>query len=218
MPDISHISLTGRPLIISDVDDVVLEFVEPFGRFLLSEGLRFIPKSFHLSGNIVHIDNEKPVADSEIKSLLANFFDQQQHWQTPFEHALSALEELSREADIVFLTAMPPQFAATRRNHLTSLGLPYPMIATESAKGPVVARVSVMTNAPVVFVDDMAHNLASVAEHLPACLLLSLVPPSEVHKMAPKPPETARIAANWREASLLIKDHFSTSAKAATPP
>jgi hypothetical protein len=218
MPDISHISLTGRPLIISDVDDVVLEFVEPLGRFLFSEGLRFVPKSFHLSGNIVHIDDAAPIADSEIKSLLDRFFDQQHRWQTPFEHALSSLEDLSREADIVFLTAMPPQFADRRRDHLAKLGLPFPLIATESPKGPVAARMGMMSNAPVVFVDDMAHNLVSVAEHLPACLLLSLVPPSDVHKMAPKPPEAAKTATNWREASILIRDHFSINAIAQSSP
>lgn len=207
--DLSHIKLTGRPLIISDVDDVVLQFIEPFQRFLGGRGLQFLPRSFRLTGNVIRVEDQLAVDEVEVRQALHDFFAEQHIWQTPFEHALAALEALSKEADIVFLTAMPPQFAAARRLHLDALGLPFPLVAVETAKGPVAARIRDRHTAPAVFADDMSHNLVSVSEHLPDCLLLSLAPPSEVHALAPPPPERAHKVRNWAEASNLIVTHFS---------
>jgi hypothetical protein len=211
MTDISHITLTGRPLIISDVDDVILEFIAPFQLFLEHSGMKFIPRSFRLAGNILRSEDDFAISMEDVRILLHRFFEEQNRWQQPFEHALPALIELSREADIVLLTAMPPKFADIRRKHLLQLGLPFPLIATESPKGPVAASIRAASQAPVVFVDDMAHNLVSVAEHLPDCLLLNLAPPSEVHRMAPRPPESARPVADWLEASDYIRGHFNLS-------
>ena len=209
MTDIGHINLSGRPLIISDVDDVILEFIAPYQRFLESRAMKFIPRSFKLLGNVVMVEDETPVDQEAIQKSLHDFFSEQHVWQQPFEHVLTSLESLALEADIVFLTAMPPQFAEIRRLHLDALGLRFPLIATEDAKGPVAARLhAVAGKAPAVFVDDMAHNLASVAEHIPDCLLISLAPTSEVHVMAPVPPSAAIKAADWSEASVHIRNHF----------
>ncbi|HWU63169.1 MAG TPA: hypothetical protein VN112_14220 [Ensifer sp.] len=212
MTDISHIRLTGRPLIISDVDDVILEFIDPYQRFLNARQLKFLPRSFRLTGNVVRIDDESPVSEEVVQQSLHDFFDEQHVWQTPFQHVMTALPELAEEADIVFLTAMPPKFTSKRRLLLDELGLRFPMVAVETAKGPIASMIRDRHIAPVVFVDDMAHNLTSVAEHLPDCLLLSLAPPSAVHAMAPKPPEAARVVRDWEEATPIIKAHFSTTA------
>lgn len=206
--DLSHIRLTGRPLIISDVDDVILQFIAPFERFLEARGLKFLPRSFRLTGNIVGIEDGVPVEEAVVKQSLHDFFAEQHVWQQPFEHVLDTLPVLAQEVDIVFLTAMPPQFADARRAHLKKLGLPYPVVAAEKAKGPIAAAIRNTHVSPVVFVDDMAHNLSSVAEHLPDCLLISLAPPSAVHALAPRPPEVARIVSHWLEAADLIGDHI----------
>lgn len=207
--DLSHIRLTGRPLIISDVDDVILEFIEPYQRFLNARDLKFLPRSFRLTGNVVRVDDETPVTEEVVQQSLHDFFEDQHAWQTPFEHVMTALPMLAEEADIVFLTAMPPKFTERRRMHLDALGLHFPMVAVETAKGPIASRIRDRHTAPVVFVDDMSHNLTSVAEHVPDCLLLSLAPPSAVHAMAPKPPETARVVRDWAEAGPVIRSHFS---------
>lgn len=209
MTDLSHIRLTGRPLIISDVDDVILEFIEPYQRFLSAQGLKFLPRSFRLTGNVVRVDDETAVTEDIVQKSLHDFFDEQHAWQTPFQHVMTALPALAEEADVVFLTAMPPKFTAKRRQFLNELGLHFPMVAVETAKGPIASLIRDRHTAPVVFVDDMAHNLASVSEHLPDFLLLSLAPPSAVHAMAPKPPEAARVVRDWAEAAPIIRTHFA---------
>jgi len=50
--DVSHIRLQERPLIVCDVDDVVLHFFAPFLTFIDGEGYEFLPRSFRLTGNM----------------------------------------------------------------------------------------------------------------------------------------------------------------------
>ena len=55
--------LADRPLIVCDVDDVVLQFVTPFKAFLEHQGHRLVPRSFRLHGNIVRALDEAPLED-----------------------------------------------------------------------------------------------------------------------------------------------------------
>ena len=59
--------------------------------------------------------------------------------------------------------------AAERLDQLT---LDFPMIATEEAKGPMVAALHAERSLPLAFIDDMVHNLHSVGAHVPECLLI----------------------------------------------
>ena len=52
-----------------------------------------------------------------------------------------ALAALDGRAEIVLLTMMPHRHRATRRAHLDALGLPYPLLTTEMAKGPAIRRL-----------------------------------------------------------------------------
>ena len=79
----------------------------------------------------------------------------------------------------------------------------------DTLRTAIASMVRDRHTSPVVFVDDMAHNLASVSDHLPDCLLLSLAPPSAVHAMAPKPPEAARVVRDWAEATPIISTLFA---------
>lgn len=208
-PDLGTIALTDRPLVVCDVDDVVLEFVTPFGAFLESRGHRLIPRSFRLHGNIVSIADETVLDADMVSSLIETFFAVQEKWQTPFAEAIEALGAISREADLVFLTAMPPRHTATRRRLLDRFGLNYPMIAADQAKGPLVNRLHGGRPLPVAFIDDMVSNLHSVGEHVPDCLLVHLPPPVEIHKFAPAAGGHVRVAKGWAEAQTLIGAHIA---------
>ncbi|SMD05896.1 hypothetical protein [Rhizobium sp. RU36D] len=209
MDDITaDIALSERPLIVCDVDDVVLQFVGPFQSFLQDHGYRLLPRSFRLHGNIVSAINEQPVDHADVTGLIAGFFDSQERWQVPIAGAAEALQMLSSDADVVFLTAMPTRYFAQRRRLLDSLGFAFPLIATEDAKGPLVARLHASREHKIAFVDDMVHNLHSVGQHKSDCLLVHLPPISEIHRFAPETPDTARRAGDWSEASTLIRDHF----------
>lgn len=206
---LENIRLTERPLVVCDVDDVVLEFVTPFRAFLASRGLRLIPRSFRLHGNIVGETDDTPVEADAVSALLEGFFAEQEQWQSPFSDATGALRALSDTADLIFLTAMPPQHFAARRRLLDRFGFTYPLIAAKEAKGPLVRCLHGERALPVAFIDDMVHNLHSVGEHLPQCLLVHLPPPIDIHQLAPPAGDRVRRARDWPEALGLISAHLA---------
>ncbi|WP_027486201.1 hypothetical protein [Allorhizobium undicola] len=209
LTDLDHIRLRARPLAVCDVDDVVLEFLGPFEAYLESLGARLVPRSFQLHGNIVSRANDQALEAEAVSQLLLDFFECQHEWQTPFGNAVENLHRIGAEADVVFLTAMPPRFAAKRRRLLDSLGLDFPLVASEQPKGPIVKRLHGARPLPLAFIDDMAHNLHSVGEAVPECLLLQLMPEREIHRHAPKPGENVVRAANWDDAATQLLVHLS---------
>ncbi|MBB3389646.1 hypothetical protein FHT82_002386 [Rhizobium sp. BK275] len=207
--DISHIRLSDRPLIVCDVDDVVLQFIDPFQLYLKSLGHEFLPRSFRLHGNVVSLADGLALEDQHVSRLILEFFEAQESWQTPIDPVVSTLERLSDDADILFLTAMPPQFSAHRRRLLDRTGLTFPLLASEQPKGPIVQALHGGRDLPVVFIDDMARNLHSVKEHVSACLLIHLMPDSPVHRLAPAAAEDIKRARDWAHAAMLIDQHLA---------
>jgi hypothetical protein len=206
--DISHIRLGERPLIVCDVDDVVLQFIDPFQLFIRSEGHEFLPRSFRLHGNIVSKADGTAIEDAEVSRLIEAFFEAQELWQTPLDLVVQTLDRLSENADILFLTAMPPRFQDQRRRLLDRTGLLFPLLATEQPKGPIVHALHADRALPVVFIDDMARNLHSVRDHVADCLLIHLMPNSPVHHFAPSAAEDIARASDWNHAARLIDAHI----------
>ncbi|MFS8148040.1 hypothetical protein [Rhizobium sp. BR 249] len=206
--DISHIRLGERPLIVCDVDDVVLQFIGPFQLFLQSQGLEFLPRSFRLHGNIVSKADGVEVEEQQVSRLIDAFFEAQEQWQTPLDRVVETLGQLSEVADILFLTAMQPRFQDQRRRLLDRTGLLFPLLASEQPKGPIVHALHASRSLPVVFIDDMARNLHSVRDHVADCLLIHLMPDSPVHRFAPAAAEDITRATDWADVAELIEAHF----------
>jgi hypothetical protein len=206
--DLSHVQLRDRPLIVCDVDDVVLHFAAPFQNFLRDEGYEFIPRSFSLTGNVVSIANQVAAEAGEVKELVRRFFVDQENWQGPLDLVVETLEDLATDADVVFLTAMPPLYRDQRRRLLDRLSMAFPLVASEVPKGPIMHRLHAGRPLPSVFIDDMAHNLHSVQNHVEGCLLLQMMPDSPLHQLAPKPGEGIVRAADWPHAAELIRAHI----------
>lgn len=214
IPDAEHddLVLSDRPLIVCDIDEVVLEFISPFQAFLVDNGHELRPISFRLNGNVFSLDDGAEALDDKVAMLLEAFFTSQDAWQTPVNSAADSLARLADEADIVFLTAMPPRHRAVRRRLLSRHGFDYPMIATEAAKGPAVLALHGSRAHPVVFVDDIFTNLHSVRKHVPESLLINLMANEAFRALAPHPGDGVGIATDWPHAEALIKAHFGKAA------
>lgn len=206
--DISHIRLQDRPLIVCDVDDVVLNFAAPFGEYLKAGGHEFLPRSFRLTGNIISIETQAVIEETQVRQLIGQFFETQEDWQTPLALSADTLKAIGRDADVLFLTAMPPRYQEQRRRLLDRLGFDFPLVATEEPKGPVMQRIHAGRPLPSVFIDDMAHNLHSVRDHVENCLTIHMMPDSPLHLLAPKPHESIVRAMDWRHADDLIRAHI----------
>ncbi|WP_246300894.1 hypothetical protein [Mycoplana rhizolycopersici] len=205
---LEKLRLADRPLIVCDVDEVVLEYLTPFTAFLRSRDHDLLPRSFRLHGNIVERGTGSVALDAVVDALQEEFFAAQEHWQTPAALAVETLMALGRDADIVFLTAMPPRHAEARRRLLQRIGLTFPMVATEAAKGPVVQALHGDRPLPVAFIDDIHYNHRSVGESVPDALLVRLMANQVFLAMAPDPGERVRCATCWNEANRLIRTHF----------
>lgn len=202
------LATSTRPLVVCDVDEVVLEFLDPFDRYLNSVGHRLHPDSFRLHGNIRSIAQGLVAEDDAVDRMEEEFFASQDRWQTPALGVDLALRSLADDADIVFLTAMPPRHHDIRRTLLDLHGLDFPMIATEEPKGPVVAGLIGGRGIRSVFIDDIVRNHGSVRTHAPGCLLMHMMANKVFRAMAPKPDEDIMIAEDWADAEQLIRKHL----------
>ncbi len=198
---IAELARDNRPLLVLDVDEVVLEFMAPFIRFLDSRGFELLLKSFRLTGNIIDRKTGEALDQQAVWTLLDAFFHAQRDWQTGAQGAVEAVAELAASAEIVMLTAMPHRHRETRRLHLDALGFPYPLLTTEAAKGPALRLLRGDGGRPVAFVDDIPSNLVSVRESVADAHLFNLMAYSEMRRLLPPLPDDIIVANDWTEAA-----------------
>ena len=174
MPPLTNTALQ-RPLLICDVDEVVLHFIQPFEAWLEGQGLRFLSHRYKLAGNIAGADGSA-LDQGRVGPLLQDFFDASVERQVPVDGAADALARLSAHADIVFLTNLPGAWnEAARGRTLARAGMDYPLVTNSGPKGTAAARLAAGRRAPVVFIDDSPLNLRSVAASLAGCTLIQFI-------------------------------------------
>lgn len=198
---IAELARDTRPLLVLDVDEVLLEFMVPFMRFLDAQGLAFLAKSFRLTGNVVDQKTQIPLEQAAVSILLDGFFHAQREWQTAAMGAAEAVAGLAGHAEVVMLTAMPHRHRDIRRLHLDALGFPYPLLTTEAPKGPALRQLRGESGRPVAFVDDIPHNLVSVRDAVADAHLFNLMSYREMRRLLPPMPDGIVIADDWAEAA-----------------
>ncbi len=206
---IAELAHDTRPLLVLDVDEVLLEFIGPLCAFLNTVGFELKMDSFRLHGNIVAQDSGIAADKEAVTSLIDDFFHAQEKWQTPVEMAVETVAELAGTLEIVLLTAAPHRFRDRRRGLLDRIGFPYPLVTTEAAKGPAIAKIRGETGRPVAFVDDIPHNLVSVQNHVPDAALIHLMAHAKMRALLPPLGEPIRKADGWVHAGDMIRSHFS---------
>ncbi len=164
----------SRPLLVTDCDEVLLHMVRHFRDWVgKAHGVEFALDANPFSTMVSR--GGAPLADEEKWRYLELFFDTEMHCQTPIEGAVSAIAELQREADVVVLTNLGDRYREMRAAQLRGHGIAAPVFTNQGPKGPALRRI-VEHYAPsrAVFVDDIAHHLASAAECRPEVSRLHL--------------------------------------------
>ena len=208
-PAIDEIDKRHEALLVLDVDEVVLHFVEPLQTLLGENGSRLHFDSFALTGNVRSISTGAAISGHELDGVTQRLYEEQGTRQLIVEGVGPALARLSQLADIVFLTAMTPAFHTHRRLLLDREGLTYPMIATERSKGALIAELAARWTGTVVFVDDLPQNLEGVRRSFPAAHLLHLMANDGLRPHLPPLPAGALSARNWGEAELILAALFA---------
>jgi len=203
---IAELSSDDRPLLVLDVDDVLLEFLRVFPNFLDQRGFELKLRTFRLTGNIIDKVTGEEADAARVTDLIDGFFGGQADWQPLTEGAADALASFGSDVEIVLLTAMPHRHRNTRRAHLEALGLTYPLLTTEAPKGPAVRRLRGETNRPVAFVDDIPHNLVSVRRAVPDAHVFHMMGDPDVRAMLDPLENGMHHVVSWADAAPRIAE------------
>jgi len=207
LAQIRGLPVSDRPLIICDVDEVILHLIAPLEAYLADNGLRFLSHSYRFTGNIAPIGTNTPVPADQVRNHLMTFFDTFTHRQTMVTHANTVLEELSADWDIVLLTNLPGAHnKPARETLLGGMGIPYPVLTNSGPKGGAVAALAGGRSQPVVFIDDSPTNHSSVQATLPASIQIQFIADDRFLKLVEPEPHIDLLTGDWRETSRFIRD------------
>ena len=190
-----------RPLIITDADEVLLRFMERVEHYLDTLGLWIDLSSFALGSNIKSKETNEPI---KVPTLIDDFFAAETTHIDAAPGAADALASLSQVAQIVVLTNLPAPHREERISNLRGHGMDYPVVVNSGLKGPAVKWLTQKVAGPVFFLDDIPHNIDSVAEHAPEVHTIHFVADPRLAKLIDKAEgATARIDI-WAEAHEFI--------------
>ena len=198
-----------RPLLICDVDGVLVRFIDALKEWLAARELSLHPDSWALEGNIRTPDG-RPVRGAAFERLLHRFFAECTDSMPLMAGAAEALSDLARHGvQVVLLTNLPHRHHAARRRNLVRHGLDFPVITNSGPKGPPVRVLRQMVREEVAFVDDHPDFLHSASEWCPPGKGLHLV-----HFVEEDLPFTAHLpplvaphvkVRDWRQAHELLR-------------
>lgn len=190
----------GRPLIVVDADEVLLQFLAGLEAYLPASGLVLDLQGYQLTGSIRDAHTHEALDQASVTALLKTFHATAGLELDPVPGAADALSDLARYGQIVVLTNIAPELADRRRENLRSHRLDYPVVSNSGLKGPAFAAMATAAGGPAVFVDDIPHHHASVAEAAPGTHQVHLVADPRLFRMARPAPQASLFTSDWTEA------------------
>jgi len=158
---------SDRPLVICDVDEVVVHFTRRFEDYLGRSGLWLDLASLALHGNIKDRSSGTPVSLAEVAQLIDSFFVDETGTLEAIDGAVPALQSLGEDSTVVMLTNLPHHARDKRIANLLTHGLRYPVITNSGPKGPAISHLAAQTREAVVFIDDSPNFIQSARDHAP---------------------------------------------------
>jgi len=205
----------GRPLLVTDCDEVLLHMVAHFADWLDEEHqVHFDLESGQFADALTDRRSGETLAADRVWPLLDQFFRGQMHRQTLVPGAIEALERIGAVADIVILTNLGDEAHGWRVEQLAGHGIAHEIVCNQGGKGRPVRELVERHGAPTaVFVDDLPVHHASVAKHAPDVWRLHMIAePRLAAAVAQAPDSHARID-DWPAASEWILAKFEENAQ-----
>lgn len=195
-----------RPLLICDVDEVVLHLVDPFVEVLQERGYVLKDHSFRLTGNVYHAETGHEASQQEVWAGLTQLFEEQQQRQSIVDGVVENLNGLADAVDIVFLTNMPHEFRDIRRTHLREAGLDFPIITNARSKVPAIQRMQAHCSHAVGFIDDTPKNLEQVRDEASDVHLFHFMANERFRELAGDIDGVSFSSGDWAHASDQIRN------------
>jgi hypothetical protein len=202
--------IAGRPLLITDCDEVLLHMVAHFQQWLDERhDIDFAFETGSFAEALTHRGGGGPVDRDRVWPLLTDFFRGEMHRQTLVPGALEALGRIGEVADIVILTNLGDEAHGWRVEQLAAHGIAHEVVCNQGGKGePARAIIDRHRASRTAFVDDLAVHHASVAKHAPETWRLHMVAePRLAPAVAPAEHAHARID-DWPTATQWILDRL----------
>ncbi|USG60151.1 hypothetical protein NBZ79_13295 [Sneathiella marina] len=213
LPQLAKLAIDPhRPLIISDADEVLFNFMIGLEGLLASQELYFDWSSFALTGNIRRIADKQPISQEEVGGLLSEFFEHRCIDLPAVDGAAAGLKALSKHAQIIVLSNIPPKYAHHRVTGLKDKGMDYPLIANIGSKGEVVRHLTQGMSAPAFFIDDIPHNHSSVNIHAAHVHRLHYIADERLSALLGPAEHSHTRLYNWPEIEAHIIQHIETGA------
>ena len=200
-----------QPLIICDVDEVVVHFLQPLRKFLNSCGFRLESNNFSLNDNIFSVDTNKLAGSNKVQQLLLQFYDIAAENLPIVENAKESLHVLSKLTNIVFLSNIPEQFKIQRQRNLESHGLLFPLLINHGPKGPFAATLAAQTSSKIFFIDDNPLNLRSVRENITDVHLIQFIADEVFFNLSPQIKCVKLKSRNWNQIEQYIEGVLNSS-------
>lgn len=156
-----------RPLVICDVDEVVVHFTRDFEDFLGGRGLWLDTSIMLFSGNVRDQKTLALLSPEEIEKVVVQFFAERTLDMKTIDGAVESLHSIEKSADVIMLTNLPHDAGDDRRANLAGHGLNFPVVTNSGPKGPAIQKIAAQISAPVVFIDDSPGFIASAFHHAP---------------------------------------------------
>ncbi len=193
--------MSGRPLFVTDCDEVLLHMVSHFADWV-AEAHDF---SFDLSApgfrDALRDRDGQPVAAERVWPLLDGFFRSEMHRQNLVPGAAEALSAISEHAEIVVLTNIGDEFEAGRVEQLERFEIRHRVLCNRGGKGrPVLELIEAMGPNATVIVDDLAVHHESVSIHAPQVWRLHMVAEPRLAAHTPPAPHAHARIDSWDEA------------------
>lgn len=197
-----------RPLVISDADEVLLQFMRQFEVYLDRNEMWIDLSSFKLQGNIKYKGSDE-VVDMTNRNIIDDFFAAETLNFSPVDGAAEALTALSKEAQVIILTNLPIAQKNERQINLSENGMDYPVIVGSGLKGPAVKSLGDKINAPLFFLDDIPHNINSVAEYVPISGRIHMIADPRLSKLIGAAEGASARIDQWHEAQNWILEKIA---------
>ena len=206
----------GRPLLITDCDEVLLHMMRHFRDWLdAHRDVEFEIGAPDFQRAMQRRDGGTAFTQEEMWATLNDFFPAEMARQTLVPGAAAALATIAAEADVVVLTNLVDGCREPRIAQLAAFGIHHRVECNQGGKGgPVAALVAEYRPSVAVFVDDLAVHHESVARLAPGVHRLHLVAePLLAAAMPPAPAAHARID-DWADALPWIRARFAAGVPA----
>lgn len=200
----------GRPLVVSDADEVLLQFLGGLEVFLPKHGHRLDLTSYALTGNIKRAADGVAATHEEVSALLKDFYLTDGLNLQVVPGAKAALDGLARHCQVVVLSNVTPEAAVGRAENLKRHGIDYPVLSNSGGKGKVLQMLGAAAQAPVFFVDDIAFHHEDVAKAWPDTHSIHFVADPRLFAMAKRAEPARLFTSSWPEAAAHILGTLGT--------